>query len=647
MSTDVPQFTRFTFPGFGLPLNFIPRAKDDNGPATGEGRKLFRNALNDKDLKDGRVQLPLTTLREFTMLRLMNEITDKPDWHKKITDEAIVAKWRAEALAAAPEKDITESMVDWCIAELQYKAKTFEKTWSVSIYNGDVVKSDHAVPAALKEALKAAVAPLEQVPAREKDWHPGSDEKVLDLVHPSLFPLIYGRSRILPDSLVGLDDCIQRSGEGVTIPVAPLKEATIEASYRYYREDEESKAPFSRRFQWLPCEVDLSGGEGTAKITSYINNLHPERHCELYSVLEQLIACAIPLWNRTLTPLLDDTELRIYYYKCEYDPDPEDWLEEECPQQGESESFDEFYDRREEWYEEIRRVVQPGPGVFVPPADDDVEKEEAEKEEAEKQEAQNERKEDKIGEKEEVKKVDLWKQYKKRGIQVIVKLANIHLTPEKQAYEGGSWHVEGKLNEHICASAIYYYDSHNITPSHLAFRQQSDTDTLEIHYEQDHRDWLPAVFGCDTHGRGIQDVGTVETREGRLLTWPNILQHQVQPFRLADPTKPGHRKIVALFLVDPGIRVVSTANVPCQQKDWWSEKVVAAGGETPNKWSGVNAIANLPLELRNHIFEDVDGFPIGLEEAKEVRLQLMEERKKFVVENGKAFAQHQFSLCEH
>ncbi|KAF5383181.1 hypothetical protein D9615_005038 [Tricholomella constricta] len=606
--------SRFSLPGFGLPLNFVP-PKDGQG----QDRKLFRNALNEKDLEDGWVQLPLTTLREFTMLRLMNEITDKPDWHKKIADEAIAAKWRAEALAAAPVKDITESMVDWCIAELQYKAKTFEKTWSVSVYNGDVVKSDHAVPAALKEALKAAIAPLEQVPAREKDWHPGSDEKVLDLVHPSLFPLIYGKSRILLDSLVGLDDCIQRSGEGVTIPVPPLEEVSIDSSYQYRRRDDDSTTPFSRRFQWLPCEVDLSGGEGTAKITSYVNNLHPEHHRELYSVLEQLIACAIPLWDRTLTPLAQlggtpISPLRISYTDCEYDPDPEKGPKEDGPQQEEDEDEYEYYGRRHRWYVATRKVVQPEPGVFVPPEKNEV------------------------GE-----SLDICTKYKERGIQVIVKLANIHLTPEKPTYEGGSWHVEGKMNEHICASAIYYYDSHNITPSHLAFRQQSDTDTMDVNYRQDHRDWLPAVFGCDSDGPGIQEVGAVETREGRLLTWPNILQHQVQPFRLADATKPGHRKIVALFLVDPGIRIVSTANVPCQQKEWWSEKVVAAEGE---KGRG-NAIAELPLELRDHIFGDVEEFPIGLGEAKEVRVQLMEERKKFVVAHGKAFARHEFSLCEH
>ena len=40
---------------------------------------------------------------------------------------------------------------------------------------------------------------------------------------------------------------------------------------------------------------------------------------------------------------------------------------------------------------------------------------------------------------------------------VIVKLANIVLTPEKPRYEGGSWHVEGMMNERIVASGIYYY----------------------------------------------------------------------------------------------------------------------------------------------------------------------------------------------
>lgn len=43
------------------------------------------------------------------------------------------------------------------------------------------------------------------------------------------------------------------------------------------------------------------------------------------------------------------------------------------------------------------------------------------------------------------KTVDLKRDYAHRGLQIIVKLANIELTPEKPEYEGGTWHVEGQL----------------------------------------------------------------------------------------------------------------------------------------------------------------------------------------------------------
>lgn len=41
--------------------------------------------------------------------------------------------------------------------------------------------------------------------------------------------------------------------------------------------------------------------------------------------------------------------------------------------------------------------------------------------------------------------INLCKEYAERGLQAIVKLANIELTPEKPEYAGGSWHIEGQL----------------------------------------------------------------------------------------------------------------------------------------------------------------------------------------------------------
>jgi len=57
-----------------------------------------------------------------------------------------------------------------------------------------------------------------------------------------------------------------------------------------------------------------------------------------------------------------------------------------------------------------------------------------------------------------------------RRLQVIVKLANIELTPSRPHYPGSSWHLEGAANEFIVATGIYYFEQTNITPSTLEFR---------------------------------------------------------------------------------------------------------------------------------------------------------------------------------
>lgn len=48
------------------------------------------------------------------------------------------------------------------------------------------------------------------------------------------------------------------------------------------------------------------------------------------------------------------------------------------------------------------------------------------------------------------------------------------------------------MNEHIVGTAIYYLDSENITPSHLAFRMQTDSEQDEWHdqVDQDSYYWL-------------------------------------------------------------------------------------------------------------------------------------------------------------
>lgn len=90
------------------------------------------------------------------------------------------------------------------------------------------------------------------------------------------------------------------------------------------------------------------------------------------------------------------------------------------------------------------------------------------------------------------------------------------------------------MNEKICATALYYLDSDNITPSHLSFRMRTDMyiDT-EISAGQDEYNYLERVYGTALGPAGEesspcdQTFGDVETREGRLLAFPNVLYVQL------------------------------------------------------------------------------------------------------------------------
>jgi hypothetical protein len=159
---------------------------------------------------------------------------------------------------ASEGRDVSQKMADWVIAELRYKAKLFRETNAIIVYNADVVESDIAVPTEIKQALQESARNMENVPEFYKDYHPGSDETVLNLVHPSLFPLVYGRSRVLSNSLIGLDDCIESCGKGevvpIPLPIPPdldmfLSPAAEPHSFRSPWPLQGSDPPYSQNFQ--------------------------------------------------------------------------------------------------------------------------------------------------------------------------------------------------------------------------------------------------------------------------------------------------------------------------------------------------------------------------------------------------------------
>ncbi|CAL9338612.1 hypothetical protein SUDANB108_00219 [Streptomyces sp. enrichment culture] len=443
----------------------------------------------------------------------------------------------------AVAQGLTDAQVRYVLAELAHYAALRDERTGVEVSAVDGVwQSDTLIDDGLRSRLREAVKVLEQVPEADRDWHPGSGGQVLDLVHPSLF-------------------CLVREVSGA--PEQTWRNPT----------DRYSRYEFSERFQWLPTDAEVSA-DGDVTFLSYVNNVHPDKHRELALVLPEVFARMLPLLENVLTDLRHPRPLRI-------EADPYGWYdaEPEYPDRA-SYSDDEAYTEavrafevaQDDWWENRRPVVPDAP-AFTPPEPPDASA-----------------------------RVSL----RGRRLQVIVKLATIHLTPEKPDYPGGSWHVEGMLNERIVSTGIYYWDSENITESRLGFRAALD----DPRYEQDDDNGLREVYGLEDEDALNQVLGSASTPAGRCLAFPNVLQHRVDAFRLADPTRPGHRKILAFFLVDPSERIVSTSDVPPQQP-----------------WSGTSTMT--------------------LEQARHYRELLMQERKFFVDEHNEQLYEREFSLCEH
>ncbi|KAJ3373598.1 hypothetical protein GGF31_000439 [Allomyces arbusculus] len=524
---------------------------------------------------------PARTVREMDMCALLEAVRDKHQWARKWQDAAIRAKLTAEIKDVSIEQNMPEPDWQYVLKELDYQAKHEPIASAVD----NVFALDDAVPTTVRTALVEQVATLlESVPDRCKDWHPRSNNQVLDLVHPSLFPLVYDRTLVVPDgdTAVSLDNWKLRLGGGKSV-AAPV-------NLQDWSRDIPDKF-VSSRFQWLPADFAVNA-DGKVEILSYVNNLHPERHRALYSTLAHVFESALPLLERVLARLHRPVPLRIR-------PSPRTWYDCEPELDEDASDYDE---RMDEWYE--TRM----PEIPDPPTKYDT-------------------------------KGNALSPLSLRGrtLKVITKLANIHLTPSNPTYPGGSWHIEGMANEAIVATALYYSDMVNISESKLRFRSGIQGPD----YEQSDFRGMGIVYGLGSSSALVQDRGAVTARHGRLVAFPNMYQHQVAPFELADKTKPGHRKIVAFFLVDPssplGDRVVSTSRVPPQQAEWVADVWAAQRRAFPPR---------APREVVDMIVNEV-GAVMTLDEAKALRLELMDERTAFVDVSNKLTFQQSFNLCEH
>lgn len=115
---------------------------------------------------------------------------------------------------------------------------------------------------------------------------------VQNLVHPSLYPLVYGRSKALRPESVGVKDAIDKwAGKG---DVIQKNSSNPDPASRGVPDEY-----WSDTYQWLPANVAFQE-DGSVKFTSYINNLHPTKYPEIYCSIEKLIDASLSAWDQCL-----------------------------------------------------------------------------------------------------------------------------------------------------------------------------------------------------------------------------------------------------------------------------------------------------------------------------------------------------------
>jgi hypothetical protein len=161
----------------------------------------------------------------------------------------------------------------------------------------------------------------------------------------------------------------------------------------------------------------------------------------------------------------------------------------------------------------------------------------------------------------------------------------------------------------------------------MEFRNIVETGTLgDIEHEPNDFIWLKQVFGLMNGEPAIQRPGSIKCTLGRTVIFPSTVQHRVTHFELKDKSKQGYTRALVFFLVDPNLRIISTANIPPQRLDW----TLDVKGANENLKA---TMASLALDNK-----DKKGpMPMSLTEALDLRYKFLEEMIEFTKYQHVAF----------
>jgi len=207
----------------------------------------------------------LKLLPDAAVTNVISAILGKKEWWKKIDDIRIVEKWMQELL----DLGFSKAVVERSISEIK---GFYRSRWDGGAYPASVDGAwadDSGMDSDLFDQLRDAIDALSR--SEDVDWHPGTNDRVRDLVHPSLYCLVSNETKRVFEPM-STASCIDVAGEELVV-----FDSTSDDK-RLYQSDQ---------YQWLPSEFHVSKN-GKVSIESYINNLHPEKYLGLYGLIEKI-----------------------------------------------------------------------------------------------------------------------------------------------------------------------------------------------------------------------------------------------------------------------------------------------------------------------------------------------------------------------
>ncbi|KAL8708784.1 MAG: hypothetical protein Q9225_007548 [Loekoesia sp. 1 TL-2023] len=368
--------------------------------------------------------------------------------------------------------------------------------------------------------------------------------------------------------------------------VAPLSVASIRRSIRGQRKRTLSVRVASGIWRSQPADLRPTA---LRRIDGYINNVHPNRNSNLYGQIEILIDQLLPLFNRTLVDLKAPGYQNQRIHLVRFGRDPFINREPGSFQPPEQRAYSCWRDHETQYQRSI----------FV----------------------------------------DLKREFWNIGLQMILQIRDINLTPNNPKYDDETWSVQGQTNERICATAIYIYSASNISNTRplaptISFRRRIfPEEAIAAKGSVTTPPFLPEIYGAKHGEPTIQMLGDIVLQENRVVVWPNVFQTRLNQFELEDKGRKGNLKILTLHLVDPNRRIMGSAMVPCQRRDWWADAVRKS----------CPVLYRLPTELFQHIIKLVveKSYPISTEEDERVKEDFRKERDTFRQKHTRAVEEYE------